>query len=175
MSLLGSFSFAMREVRLFLVGRQALLRELVPAFDVLIALRRRQQIRFAGLRRLQIPRVKRLVAEPDGISIETTAGSGLAGTQTSVTKEHRDYIVRLPRLDPTGNRQLAPAMLQLDDVGVLPSFNSELLRGVWTHPRRSVPCELRQRLWQLLQPAVVREAPVVDMRITTDDEFITLY
>src|SRR5262249_37558546 len=43
-----------------------------------------------------------------------------------------------------------------------------------THPRRSVPGELRQRLRQFLQPAVVGEAAVVNMRIATDGELISL-
>ena len=45
-------------------------------------------------------------------------------------------------------------------------------RSVGTDERDIVPGEFRQRLWQLLQPAVVREAAVEDRRVGAEDEFV---
>ncbi len=47
----------------------------------------------------------------------------------------------------------------------------ELLRGFWTHQCGIVPGELRHRLWQFLEPTVIREASVINGGIWPEKEF----
>ncbi len=49
--------------------------------------------------------------------------------------------------------------------------DAELLRAVRAYHRDVVPGNFRQRLWQLLQPAIVREAAVKDGWVGAEDQF----
>src|SRR5262249_24253637 len=83
--------------------------------------------------------------------------------------------------DPDWREQLAPLVLQLDDViqrlAVLAAAPRNLITQSESFSRRGAdldgvtPCEFRQRLRQFLQPAVVREAPVVNRRVGAEDDF----
>src|SRR5258708_32853196 len=95
-----------------------------------------------------------------------------------------DHIIRLTRHDPYRNilADRLVAMRQLDRVDV--SFaaflvllvilrrDAELLRSVRADQRDVVPGNFGERLGQLLQPAVVREAAVIDGWIRAKDEFV---
>jgi hypothetical protein len=75
---------------------------------------------------------------------------------------------RLPRHDEDRHPPRQAAVAQLDDVAVLEPV---LLGEPRAHPGRRIPRELRHRLRQLLEPAVVGKAAVPDGRIRPEDDF----
>src|SRR4029077_20206469 len=93
---------------------------------------------------------------------------------------NRDHAIRLTRRDPgrnhLGKRPALMGDLQRVDMNVAALLadgfgNPKLLRSVWTNQRGIVPGEFRQRLRQLLQPAVVCETTVVDCRVGSEHQF----
>src|SRR5579883_594226 len=66
-------------------------------------------------------------------------------------------------------------MLDLNYIRILPGFDTQLLRGIRTHPCRSVPSQLRKGFRKLLQPSIVGKTPVVDMRVAAEDQFQPLH
>ena len=95
---------------------------------------------------------------------------------------NRDYTVWLTGRDPCRNGiSKCPALmgnLQRVDVNVAALLayslcDPKLLRSVWTNQRGILPGEFRQRLRQLLQPAVVCKAAIVDCRVGPENELET--
>src|SRR6266550_1790399 len=108
------------------------------------------------------------------ISIEPMTVTYRARQLSSVTKMNSNDPVRLAGGDPGGNSVTDGATLVSNlhrvDVNVAAFFPNrfckpQLLCRVRTNQRGIVPCYLRQRLWQFLQPAVVGKTPVIDCGI----------
>src|SRR5262249_12299486 len=107
--------------------------------------------------------------------------AGAAAARATVTEMNRRATVRVTGRDPDGREQFAPLVLQLDDVNqrlaVLAAAPRNLMIQVESFRRRGAdldwvaPGEFRQRLGQFLQPAVVREAAVVDCRVGAANDF----
>src|SRR5882724_3124877 len=117
------------------------------------------------------------------IGLDNCDAADASRAGAAIAKMNRDYIVRLAGHDPRRQRltDRAASELQLDqiDIGfaaflsflVILRRDAQLLRRVRTDQSDVVPGDFRQRLWQLLQPAIVREAAVVDGWIGAEDEF----
>ena len=107
-----------------------------------------------------------------------------ADLRPPVAQRDNDRVIGEARLDVGGPDQLPAVHRQLDDVRILPALvegrevlpghllkavgravDPELLREPGAHEDRIVPADLRDRIRALLEPAVVREAAVVDPRV----------
>src|SRR4051812_26090243 len=88
----------------------------------------------------------------------------------AVAVEHRDRVVGMSRNDRDRQLGEVAAIAQLDQVSVLEPL---LLGSRHAHPRARVPRDLRDRLGQLLQPAVVREAAIPDGRVGAENDLET--
>jgi len=95
-----------------------------------------------------------------------TAGAGAA-----VSKMEGQRVRRLAGRQPHGNEKRAPPLFQFDDVA---ADQAKTIRRGWRDQRGVVPRQLRQRLRDLLQPGVVRKAPVVNGRVGSEDDFEAL-
>ena len=74
----------------------------------------------------------------------------------------------LPRHDPHRHAQRAPLEVQLDHIAV----GQFVLRGqLRANECGVVPSQLRQRLWQFLQPAIIRPGAVADSRVGAKKQF----
>ncbi len=85
-----------------------------------------------------------------------------------------DDVVRLTRHHPNGNgfvdclvaqpklNQVNESLLAFCVFFVIRRRHAEFLRGGRTDVSNVVPGDFGERLWQFLQPAVIREAAVVD-------------
>src|SRR5207249_8681531 len=85
-----------------------------------------------------------------------------AALPPTVPEMDRRGAVRVARQDPGGGFDPASPGLDLDDVAAL---DPEAGRRRGTEVQGVVPGHLRQRLRQLLEPAVVGESAVVDRRV----------
>ena len=119
----------------------------------------------AGLLQLHAAVVPGGVAGAQRARVEADAVRDRLGAGAAVAERQRDRVVGVSRHDQ--DRRIDPpvAVADLDDVAV---FQTQRLGGRLGDHGRVVPGQLRDRVRQLLQPDVVREPAVVQLRI--DDE-----
>ena len=110
----------------------------------------------------------RLVGGAQSIDVDTNARADFPCSLASMTQEHRHGSVGLPRHDPGRQPHCLAAITKLEDVFII---DSELLSQSWTQERGIVPREFRERLGQLLEPAIVGPAAVADRRIRAEHDF----
>src|SRR5581483_11500133 len=168
------FGAFVREVRVLLVFVQRGGAHQVAALNVLISLARSQHVVLAGRAHLHAGRDIGLVGESELIRIDALGGAGFAGARAAAAQEQREAIVGMPGLDPHGNRKLAPAVFDFDDICILRAIQAQPLRSGGADVGRIVPGELAARLGGFLQPAVVGEAPVVDIGVLPEDDLDAL-
>src|SRR5258708_2475207 len=157
---------------------------------------RGRQLKLAGdLARLRARREPGRIRSANLVSIEAptretrigldncdAANASCAGA--AIAEMNSDHIVGLAGHDPRGdyfaNRPAVEFQFDLIDVSfaaflsfvVILRIDAEFLRRVRTDQSDVVPGDFRQRLWQLLQPAIVREAAVIDGWIGAEDYFV---
>src|SRR5579871_235392 len=163
----------LRELRLFLVFLKAGFTHLRTAVAVrrvhrLVALGRGQLVGVAGLGELRPSRNPHRGSRAQRVDIETRARPRAPRFLSPVAEEDRCRIIRMPGLDPHRARHLASAHFDRDHVLGLQSLALSHLRP---DQHRVVPGQLRHRLGQLLQPAVVGEAPVINRRVAAEIDF----
>ena len=120
------------------------------------------------------------VGRADRVRVEAGAGGDVAAARAAVAEMHRHAVVGMADDGEQRAADRAAAELQLDDVGddlaVLAALNdgvSDALsfsRGRRADEHRVVPGQPRDRLRQLLQPAVVGEAAVEDRRVVAEGD-----
>src|SRR6266545_8282435 len=94
----------------------------------------------------------------DGERVEPDPRSNPSRAETTVTKSESHHAVRHPGQDPDGNLERASREIETDHIL---ARKTERLGSLRAHERGVVPRELGKRIGKLLQPSVVREAPVV--------------
>ena len=141
------------------------------SFHQMVLLRRREQVAVAGLRDLEAAAEPRGVGGAKEVGVErlgaVRGGADPAGQTPAVAEKHRDGLRGMAGDPEHGHARGVAAIAQLDHVAVAQAAFPGELRA---DPRRRVPRDLRQRLGQLLEPAVVREAAVPDRRIGPEDD-----
>ena len=141
------------------------------ALHRVVLLRRRQRMMVAGLDdlepRAEPGRIRR--AQQEGVELLRGADrvADPAGAAAAVAEEHRDRLGRVAGHDEDRHPHRVAAVAELDDVAVT---QAALVGQALGNPRGRVPGQLRERLRQLLQPAVVREAAVPDGGIGPEDD-----
>ena len=113
-------------------------------------------------------RVKRRPGVANQISVEALPRAHAAGKLAAVAQVHRDRVVGMARRNNHRRLHLAVAHAELDDVVF---FQAQLAQRRAGNDRRIVPAQVRDRLGQLLQPAHIVPAAVVDIRIGPEDDF----
>ncbi len=125
----------------------------------------------------------RCICRSDFVSIEPMTGARPPADAASVTKLNCDHSIGLTRRNPrwNGRRDRSSAMTDPERVNVNVASlltnlfdDAELAGSVRADQRCVVPRDFRQRLRQLLQPAIVREAAVEDARIGSEDDLKAL-
>ncbi len=112
-------------------------------------------------------RVERRPGVANQVGVESRARTHAAGKLAAVAEVHRDRIVGMARRNNHRRLHLAVAHGDLDDVVF---FQAQLGQRRAGNDRRVVPAQVGHRLGQLLQPAHVRPAAVVDIRIGPEDD-----
>ncbi len=169
----GVFVLFLREVGIvavFLERAFARQRAVVAVGRVhpLIALRGGEHVFVAGLANLYAGGDPRIGAGAQRISVETLTGADAAGALAAVAQSDGDRIVGMPDLHPNRARNFFAVEFEFDYVD---GFYAQAVGHLGTHEHGIVPGELRHRLGQFLQPAVVGELAVVDGGVATDVEF----
>src|ERR1017187_2187486 len=138
----------------------------VAPFHVEVVLRRGELESPAGLlhRGRREPEAR---GRTDAVGVHAGAVADAAGARAPVAEVQRHDVVGLAGENPGGRREGRARRGDGDEVLVLPA---EPVRRREAHVRRVVPRELRERLRNLLQPAVVREAAVEDAGIGSKDD-----
>ncbi len=111
--------------------------------------------------------VERRPGVANEIRVEARA-AGNAADLPAVAEINRDGIIGMARRNNHRRLHLAVAHGQLDNVVFFQAQPGQRRAG---NDRRVVPAQARHRLGQLLQPAHVRPAPVVHIRIGPEDDF----
>ena len=151
---------------------------LPASFHQVVVLRAGKRVTLAGGDDVQ-PRAKRhRVGRAQRVGVEPRAVARLPGARPPVTEMHRGASVGVTGHDKHRALHAAAAVAKLhdvaDDLPVLPALHGgrsahlEQLGRFRAHQHRVVPCEPGDGLRQLLQPAVVGEAPVEHGRIAAE-------
>src|SRR5438046_2321353 len=123
-------------------------------------------MRIAGAGGLELTIEPERIGCTDGVDVETNASAG-ARTLPAVAECQSDRPVCLPGQHPHWRTQTATAALNLDHI---PGGEAELTGCCWADQRHVVPAELGDGPWQLQQPAVGREATVIQRRVGSEDD-----
>ena len=121
----------------------------------------------SGLAQLESRPVPGLVGVAQQIRVESGAGADPARAAASIAQGHRHRRLGLAGNDPHRRQDDGIAISKLDLILV---GEPEPLRELRTHQRGVVPGQFGQGLGQLLQPAVVRKAPIPDRRVGGKDK-----
>ena len=151
----------LRELGLVAIRRQRPRADDRAAFHRMVALGRREQDRFAGPAHVAAGK-RQGVCRANRVAVVAHARADPARARAPVAEVHRDGTGDVTRLNECrpGHRAAAHR-----DRHVVAVADAERLRGRRRHQHGVVPRQLRQRLGEFLQPAVVGEATVVDRRV----------
>src|SRR5215831_3799219 len=136
---------------------------ILGACEVIARIRLRQLDSAENVRRCR--RAERIDVEAGPVTDTTRA-------RASIPEVQGQRIERLARSEPDRDAQAAAALFQLDDIT---ADETKPVGGTWCDERSVVPCELRQPLRQLLQPAIVGKPAIVHGRIGSEHDFKPLY
>jgi hypothetical protein len=102
------------------------------------------------------------------VGVEARARSCAARFRSAVAQMHRDCVIGMSRLNPDRAGHFAASYFELNHVHAGEAF---ALGHLGADQDGIVPSQLRHRLRQFLQPAIVRELAVVDRGIAAEIDF----
>ena len=123
-----------------------------------MVLGRRQRIRARELGETGPAVEARRCGASDPERVEPDARADPARVRTAIAERQGDHAVGHAGEDRDGKLERAARVIETDHIL---ARKTERFGGLRAHERRVVPGELGERIGKLLQPPVVREAPVV--------------
>src|SRR5262249_2850478 len=152
------------------------------AFHVEVILRAGHRVALAGFLHVFAGGGPESVGSTHNVRVETFVRAGVASFRAAVAERQYDDAVGLTGNNPNRCGYFALRKRNIDfvrnNLAVLATarsyrvFEVEIIFGLGADISGIVPSELRDRLRQFLEPAVVGEAAVVDAGIRAEDEFV---
>ena len=133
--------------------------------DHVLVLRHREIKRLASLGNRQAAGNPRRRRSANQVGIESRTVSHIARPRASKTQMRRHRVVRMAGHNQYARLRFAAPRLQFHVIALV---EAHLLRRRRADHRRVVPCQFRIRLWQFLQPAVVRKASIENRRVRAE-------
>ena len=142
-----------------------------------MVLRGGQLMRLACRRQFRAAGEMQRFGRPQTIGVVTGTASDATGLLTAITERQADDIVCLPRLNPHGTHDFAAVELNPDQrhielvVFVVANVEAEVFRGLRAEQNHVFPNQLGDGIGQLLQPAVIIVAAVINLVVAMENDF----